>query len=147
MEFGTCPRNFYNSGPPGEAKIHTLNPHRVKRILEVTGWDFLEPGSLNIEVEIGVVDDLLKYEPTFTEDGKDVNYPEKYKRIPLLRIAYHYYLGYARTDTEEQQVLVRRVVNPVTNHRVELYGPVSLKKKYQLEVGDEIVVRLEQDEK
>jgi hypothetical protein len=41
----------WRSGPPGEKAILKLNPERLERIVEATGWCNLEPGTLNLELK------------------------------------------------------------------------------------------------
>ena len=77
-------------GPPGESEVLALNPQRSESILKATGWDRLEPGSLNLTVEAAIVIALLKFEPTLVEDAATVRYPEGYRHIPQMRKAYYY---------------------------------------------------------
>ena len=60
------------SGPPGEAEILILNPQRREMILGATGWITLFPGTLNLEVDDGVVRGLLLREPIILEDAGTV---------------------------------------------------------------------------
>ena len=50
-------------GPPGESEILALNPQRKDGILKATGWEKLEPGSLNLDVSADVVEALGKLSP------------------------------------------------------------------------------------
>ena len=77
-------------GPPGESEVLALNPQRSESILKATGWDRLEPGSLNLTIEAAIVIALLKFEPTLVEDAATVRYPEGYRHIPQMRKAYYY---------------------------------------------------------
>jgi len=129
------------SGPPGEAEVQRLNPQRVTQILEVTGWNSLEPGSLNLAVDDGVLDVLLEYTPALVEEGSSVNYPQKYQHIPTLRKAYYYYSGVASVGEKRHAVLVRRAFNPVPG-RVELFASVKLTEYFGVTAGVQVVVEI-----
>src|SRR5438128_2016752 len=107
-------------GPPGESEVLALNPEREARIRAVTGWSRLQAGSLNLTVEDGVLDALLKFEPTLVEDGAIIRYPAQYAHIPKLRGAYLYYPATFKVAEGNEPVLVRRARNPVRG-RVELF--------------------------
>ena len=129
-------------GPPGEAEIQKLNPLRVAEILRVTGWARLEPGSLNLQVDPSVVSELNQGTPTLFEDASTIKYPSPYGGIPRLRGGYSYYLGVVQVGSAEQEVLVRRAVNP-RKDRVELFAPVSLKEHFTLSPGSVVEVSVE----
>jgi hypothetical protein len=68
-----CPRSSAGrqpGGPPGETEVLRLNPSRRTRILDATGWETLEPGSMNLAVSIRDFDALLSARPIITEQGK-----------------------------------------------------------------------------
>ena len=129
------------SGPPGEAAILALNPQRIEKIVEVTGWPNLEPGSLNLQVAEGVLQALMDLKPRWIEDGSTVVYPPSLSHIPKIRIAYLYFLGTARATGKHQEVLVRRAQNPVPGV-VELFAPVKLKEFFGLMSGDQLTVHM-----
>ena len=126
-------------GPPGEAHVLALNPERETRILACTGWDRLEPGSLNLTVEQRVLDGLAKLTPSLVEDAGTIRYPAPYERIPLKRMAYWYYLATLKAPQRSVAVLVRRAQVPVPG-RVELYAPLHLAKALSLSVGTKVRV-------
>src|SRR3989344_8320069 len=128
-------------GPPGETEVQCLNPQRVTQILDATGWDRLELGSLNLSVEDSVVGSLLKYTPALIEDGAGVKYPQQYQHIPILRKNYYYYSGVACVNSKNQEVLIRRAQNPIRG-RVELFAPVKLKDYFGVTNGDEVTVEI-----
>lgn len=129
-------------GPPGEAEVLALNPERATRILAATGWDRLEPGSLNLGVENSVVEALLNMKPSLVESSASVRYPAPYQHIPASKRAYHYYRAVADIRSMTQDVLVRRaLMNPVSG-RVELFAPVRLKQQFGLAAGDSVTVQL-----
>jgi hypothetical protein len=127
------------SGPPGEAAILALNPQRKERILAVTGWPNLEPGSLNLKVAADVLEALMDLQPAWIEDGSTVVYPASLSHIPKIRIAYLYFLGTAHARGKDYQVLVRRAQNPVPG-TVELFASVELRTFFGLMSGDQIKV-------
>lgn len=128
-------------GPPGEAEVQRLNPQRVTQILEVTNWDTLEPGSLNLTVSDNALNNLLRYTPVLVEPGESIIYPDKYKHIPNLRVEYYYYLGVVRVGDNSQQILVRRAKNPVPK-RMELFASVKLTKYFEITDGDNVTVEI-----
>lgn len=127
------------SGPPGETEILALNPQRKDGILKVTGWEKLEPGSLNLEVPAGVVEALGELDPLWTEDGNNVAYPAAYAHIPRIRAAYWYYFSTASGTGKSQDVLVRRAKNPLPG-RLELFAPIRLRSYFGLTAGDKLKV-------
>ena len=132
-----------DAGPPGEAEVQRLNPQRAQQILNATGWNSLEPGSLNLTVDDSVLNALLRFTPALTEDAANVQYPAQYQHIPKLRKAYYYYAGTARVETKHQPILVRRAHNPVPR-RVELFAAVSLKDYFAVWEGDAVTVEIDE---
>ena len=126
-------------GPPGETEILRLNPQRKDGILKATGWDKLEPGSLNLDVATNVVEELGKLAPLWTEDGSTVVYPAAYAHIPKTRAAYWYYSATASGTGKSQSVLVRRAKNPLPG-RIELFAPIKLRSYFGLTAGDRLKV-------
>jgi hypothetical protein len=127
------------SGPPGETAVLALNPQRIAAIREITGWDRLQPGSLNLSVDDAAVGHLKSLKPTWTEPGSSVRYPPNYAHIPRLRGAYLYYLGNVAVRDKTQEVLIRTAANGIAN-RVELFAPDSLVMRFGLSAGDLVTV-------
>ena len=120
-------------GPPGEVEVMRLNPHRKVKILDVTGWQILEAGTLNLRVRQDVVSGLERLVPDLQEDGAYIKYPEKYQHIPKFRKGYWYYKGVASSSHETEEILVRRAINATKIlDRVELFAQVNLREKFQL---------------
>ncbi len=128
-------------GPPGEKEILALNPQRMERILEVTNWDRLEAGSLNLLVENAVVVDLFNLTAVWIEDAASVRYPEGWQHIPQIRKAYYYYPATASHVNGSQPVLVRRALVPVPRV-VELFAPGNLTSKFNLSARDLVTVKM-----
>jgi hypothetical protein len=63
------------AGSVREAEVLRLNPQRQSLNLKVTGWSQLIPGTLNLEVAEGIVEQLLLQEPLINEPGSSVTYP------------------------------------------------------------------------
>jgi hypothetical protein len=138
--FRSSKPNF--NGVAGEATIQALNPQRVEKILSLTGWKQLEPGTLNLEVGDQAAEDLLSLTPLWVEDGSTVIYPPGLQHIPIARIAYLYFSGLAQDSGKSQDVLVRRAKNPAVLGRVELYAPISLKGYFGLNERDSLKVKM-----
>jgi hypothetical protein len=81
------------AGPPGEQVILELNPERREKLLELTSWRSLYPGTLNLEVDDAVLELLRDSETAWVEDAHEVRYPDSWQHIPKLRKAYLYYQG------------------------------------------------------
>lgn len=126
-------------GAVGEKEILSLNPQRREQILVLTGWTFLEPGSLNLKVGSGAVDSLKNLPPAWIEDGLTVRYPPQYAHVPRMRRAYWYYFGTARRSGRSQVVLVRRAEVPLPD-TIELFAPVRLTDLFGVVAKDEIEV-------
>jgi hypothetical protein len=129
------------SGPPGESEVQQLNPGRERRIREVTGWDRLTAGSLNLAVADSVVQELARYEPMLVEPSADIVYPAGYEYIPRLRGAYWYYPARAEKCGILESVLVRRAQVPLAGI-VELFSPKSLKSRFPLDANDLLTVEI-----
>lgn len=131
-----------NAGPPGESAIQALNPERVRRILELTGWQCLAPGSLNLTVPDSVVAGLENHLPSLVENASAIVYPAAYRHIPALRREYWYYSGSVLSGDQIIDVLVRRAENPVPG-RLELFSAESLVARLVLQAGAPLRVRID----
>jgi hypothetical protein len=129
-------------GPPGEAELLRYNPKRRQKLLQVTGWTTLEPGSLNLyDVDNSKVDELLTCKALYEEVGREVIYPYQ-RHIPSERGTYYYYAGIAGFGGKVQQVLVRRALNPPHAGLVELFAPVSLMQLFGLKKRNRVEVEV-----
>ena len=122
-------------GPPGEADILRLNPHRRQRILQAAGWDDLFLGSLNLEVDEVWVHRLLLCDPIIRERSEEVVYPEDYAYIPRERVGYLYYRGRIKRNDITCEVLIRRACNPLRT-RLEAFSMTKLRDSLSLSDGD-----------
>lgn len=66
-----------SGGPPGEAEVLALNPHRKDAILKITGWKELYPGTLNLGTGEDTLQRLLLCETAWREDASQVKYPDR----------------------------------------------------------------------
>ena len=130
------------AGPPGEKVILELNPERRERILELTSWRSLFPGTLNLAVDEAALELLRESEAVWVEDAREVRYPDSWRHIPKLRKAYLYYQGTARSASFAIDVLIRRAENPVPG-RVELFAPESIRSALNVNDGDRIMIELD----
>jgi hypothetical protein len=130
------------SGPPSEREILELNPNRRERILEVTGWDFLFPGSLNLEIPCDRAHRFWRCMPVLNESGQDVRYPDAYAHIPKLRVGYLYFAGQLRNGDRTHSVLFRRAANPLPN-RIEAFASCSLRETLSLSDNLAVVCEVE----
>jgi CTP-dependent riboflavin kinase len=131
---------------PSESKILRLNPGRVERIRTATGWDRVEPGSLNVRVESSVVRALAECRETIHELACEVTYPMGLAHIPRAREAYMYYFASAASTAGGQAVdiLVRRAKSPHSMEVLELFSHLSLRKELELSSGSLVHVKLRQ---
>jgi hypothetical protein len=130
-------------GPPGETEVLRLNPSRRTRILDATGWETLEPGSMNLAVSIRDFDALLSARPIITEPGKEIRYPHPFESIPITRVEYYYYRATATYAARSRPVLVRRPKIPSPRAKVvELFAEVNLIAALGLKPGDIVSVEL-----
>lgn len=130
-----------NAGPPGEAEILALNPAREQQLRKITGWQRVEPGTLNVYcVEAQIVSLLEKSVPAWQETGEDVIYPENYRYVPLMRKSYLYYLAQLQANGQRIGVLARRAEVPVEGV-VELFANVALRTRLKLSEGNVAAVR------
>lgn len=129
-------------GPPSEREVLQLNPLRRERILQVTKWTDLFPGSLNLEVDADCVHRLLLCAPAIREDGEHVQYPAAYACIPKLRVGYLYFSGRLRKDDNMVPVLFRRAANPLAR-RIEAFSSRSLRDALSLVDRDTVICEVE----
>jgi hypothetical protein len=129
-------------GPPGERVILDLNPERREKLLELTSWRSLYPGTLNLEADATALDLLRESDPVWVEDARQVRYPDSWQHIPKLRKAYMYFEGTARSGSFSIDVLIRRAENPVPG-RVELFAAESIRDALKVNDGDRITIELE----
>lgn len=130
------------TGPPGESEIQARNPERVRRILEITGWQRLASGSLNVAVADSVVAALENHVPSLVEDASGISYPAPYEYIPKIRRAYWYYSAKVLDGDQPVEVLVRRAQIPVPG-RVELFSAEPLVQRLGLQAGTSLRVRID----
>lgn len=128
-------------GPPGEAEVLQLNPQRREKLLAHTGWPVLFDGTLNLEVDESVVENLGRLTPAIREPGQTVKYPPPYEHVPNRRIAYLYFDAVLAHGGKEEQVLIRRAENPL-KQRIEAFAPVRLRETLGLSDGDEVACKI-----
>jgi len=129
-----------SGGPPGETEVMRLNPQREQKLLEITGWSRLAPGTLNVECsETGLADVFARLKPLWHEPWESVTYPRKYRRIPQKRGGYLYYGAALVFAGQEAPIVVRRAVNPLKK-RIEVYAETNLKEA--LGIADDDVVSI-----
>ncbi len=130
-------------GPPGEAEVLALNPHRRDRILRATGWKELFPGTLNLEVTEDCVHRLLLCTARIRERAEEVRYPEQYAPIPRLRVGYLYYSARIKNGDKAASVLIRRACNPLKT-RLEAFSEAKLRESLGLSDGDSVVCEVDE---
>jgi CTP-dependent riboflavin kinase len=126
-----------SDGPPGEAEVLRLNPQRLNTLLTHTGWERLNKGTLNLEVDESVVNELRMLDPAVREPGDTVKYPDRYSHIPLRRGAYLYFYAILNHGGKSETVLIRTAENPLKG-RLEAFAPVQLREALCLSDGDEV---------
>ena len=126
-------------GPPGERDILKLNPQRKEAILQATGWNALEPGTLNLKVDENVVHKLLLLSPLVRESGKNIKYPQAYRHIPTMRVGYLYYQATVEYSGKCEPILARRACNPLKS-RLEVFAPVNLRTSMSLADGVSVTI-------
>ncbi len=130
------------TGPPGEAEVLMLNPQRQAKLLAITGWGRVEPGTLNIECADALAEAALRNSAlVWREEGTTVIYPPKYAGVPKIRRAYLYYRATLVFGAHEVPVLVRRAENPVRG-RVEVFAEQSLRASIGVVDGSTVVLLL-----
>ena len=133
-------RSSLNSSPhPSESAILENNPGRIERILSATGWNQLEPGTLNLfEICTKQSDLLLLLQPLIDEDAGTIRYPTEYSYIPAMRIGYLYYDLVLSFREYHVPVLVRRAYNPHDKSVLEVFANINLRKAIGLADGDTV---------
>ena len=131
-----CPRQ---PEVASEREVFKLNPQRVRRIKEETGWESVVCGTLNLCVADGVSDNLSAMRASFFERPEDVKHPTN-QGLPEKRGGYFYYGATASVRGKTQEVLVRRAGNPHDERCVELVAPVKLMDNLQIDEGSEVEV-------
>ncbi len=119
-------------GPPGEAELIDLNPKRRSVILKIMRWDDLFKGTLNLEVNEEVVENLMSKTPIIREPGNEVNYPKQFSHIPKKRIAYLYFKGIITFKNKSEEVLFRTSENPPSKTIIEVFAQNRLRASLNL---------------
>ncbi len=129
-------------GPPGEAELLRINPKREVELCACIGWIRLEPGSLNLRVEDGVVERLGHLCECYFEHPSLIKYPNGKSRIPNLRGGYLYYRAVIRASERTEPALIRRAKDRPLNNLVEAYSPVRLVHVLDLQEGSCVEVEV-----
>jgi hypothetical protein len=135
------PESARKESPPGEAEVLRMNPHRADKLLAITGWSRLEPGTLNVVIAKELFDALLNIAPVWSEDGASITYPTRFAHIPKQRGPYLYYRARATAGERSEEVLLRRPQNAIST-TIELYAPVKLMDSLTIGNGDSLTVEL-----
>lgn len=129
-------------GPPSETEILRLNPQRRILLCKETGWNCVEPGSLNVDINEPILQACLDCRRwDVFEPCDSVYYPPPFSHIPTLRQGYRYFRCTAVHAGIEADALVRRAVTPLRG-RVELFAPAKLREVLALQDGDSISILL-----
>ena len=88
-----------------------------------------------------MVEALSSFTPTLKEPGEGIIYPSSFEQIPKDRKGYWYYKAIAGRESLEEEVLVRRGIVPLPRV-VELFSAVSLANRFNLRVGDPVIVEI-----
>ena len=127
-------------GPPGETELLELNPGRRELILEKTGWDKLQPGTLNVHVENRHVRALEDIKPVF--DEPPIKYPEQYANIPVKRGGYRYYKCRLKAaNGKKVRGLVRCAKKPLKG-TLEIVAQDCLRDVLSLSDGNQVNIRI-----
>jgi len=129
-------------GPPGEREILAINPNRYDGILGVTGWQRIEPGTLNLQLLFNFTEAARNIAPLFYESGESVCYPQGYEHIPKARMGYWYYQGYVQSQGQRAPVLFRRAVTPNSEEVVEVFAERNLRETLKLQDGTNLLCYL-----
>ncbi len=126
----------------GEEDVFKENPQRRWRIMEETGWESVFDGTLNLQVDGGVFEDLEKLNPLFFERPEAIKHPTN-PRIPKMRGGYYYYRAMASVEGTTQEVLVRRAGNPHDKKCLELVAAVKLRERLRIDDGNDLEITVE----
>jgi CTP-dependent riboflavin kinase len=125
-------------GPAGEAELLQLNPQRLQAIRQLTGWSDVYPGTLNLQVNECVLDELLSIQPGWFEPPETIRHPSP--KIPFLRGGYLYYTCRIKNEVATAAGLLRRPrINPIAG-RLEVFGALKLRDVLQVDEHDFVVV-------
>lgn len=123
-------------GPPGESEILMMNPGRERLLKGYTGWDKVFPGSLNLKIDPIIFKFLSRLIPAVIEPGSSIIYPQEYKCIPLLRVAYLYFNAVIKHNNQVLQVLIRIPYVPASENYIEVFAAISLRETLGLNDDD-----------
>lgn len=129
------------TGPVGEAELFRINPQREVKLCACTGWNKLEPGSLNLHVEDGVVERLGDMCELYFEHPSLIKYPNGKSKIPERRGGYLYYRAFVGISEPMKPALIRRAKNKPLLDLVEAYAPVRLVDVLGLREGTVVEVK------
>lgn len=129
-------------GPPGESELLRINPQRAVELCACTGWARLEPGSLNLRVEDGVVEQLRELRECYFEHPSLINYPNGKSKIPERRGGYLYYHAVVVGLDRAEPALIRRAKQKPLKNLVEAYSLVRLVDALRLKQGSVVAIEV-----
>lgn len=127
-------------GPPRETEIYNLNPTRKSLIQSHTKWEDVFPGTLNVKLEKKGFQDIETLEPFFSESK--VEYPEKYKSIPLRKGSYLYYMA----EINSYEVLLRTTQRD-KRRNIGIIANVNLKRRLGIEDSETVNIKIKANKK
>ena len=133
-------------GAPGETVVSGLNPDRMARLQKLMGWSRVEPGTLNFELQVSLVEvGLEKLTPAWVEPPESVRYPEGYGHIPKLRDGWRYFRARLVTDSGELPVLAKWPAKAGRWHktRIEVFANIKIRDHFGLTDGDTVRMIIE----
>ncbi|MBD9500028.1 tetratricopeptide repeat protein [Pseudomonas sp. BGr12] len=129
-------------GPPGAKAIMEQNPSQRESLLNVTGWQTIEAGTLNLQALFNPLEMVRKIAPLFFESGSGIVYAPPYQQVPYIRMGYWYYQGYLQYQGRHAPVLIRRAAVPSQADVLEVFAEQNLRQQLQLEDGAEVLCYL-----
>lgn len=129
-------------GPPGETALMECNPQRVEKIKQLCNWSSVFPGTLNVEVDATITEQLKKIEPAWHETPDSIIPPSPDYTAHCDRGGYNYFLGNLKSKSsgECRNVLLRIGAKFPIPGRIEVYAEEKLLDSLSLKCGDKVTL-------
>lgn len=130
---------FNTEDPPGERELMTLNPLREKFLKDISGWESVYAGSLNLYTTNPPHEINQRISAVAYEAGVDVNYPDAHASVPKERFGYWYYTGFLFFSGKIAQVLFRYPDFRKDSLVLEVFSSEKLRTTLELSDGDRVL--------
>lgn len=130
---------FKPEDPPGESELFSQNPDRTKFLKNISGWENVYAGSLNLYTHAPPRDVNRHIVPIAYEAGVNVTYPDPHATVPKERFGYWYYTGFVFFSGKAVPVLFRYPDFRQDARVLEVFSSERLRATLELSDNDQVL--------